>query len=238
MTAPEQTGPGGALAVGAHQSASYISVSKRAVSDVCCRASVVITCPDRVLMPADRNARDVTALLADVGAGVPGAADRLAAVVMKELHRIAEAAMHREVEGHTLQPTELVDEALMRLLGQREASWTSRTQFYAVAAQTIRRILVDHARHRCRVKRDYGVRVTLNEGVAETPGRSVDLIALDDALEQLEALAPRQARVVELRFFGGLDIEETATALQLSPATVKRDWTFARAFLLKTLEAA
>ena len=120
----------------------------------------------------------------------------------------------------------------------REASWTSRTQFYAVAAQTIRRILVDHARHRCRVKRDYGVRVTLNEGVAETPGRSVDLIALDDALEQLEALAPRQARVVELRFFGGLDIEETATALQLSPATVKRDWTFARAFLLKTLEAA
>ena len=181
---------------------------------------------------------DVTVLLADLSAGVPGAADKLAAVVMAELHRIAERAMRREAEGHTLQPTELVDEALVRLFGQRKASWANRAQFYAVASQTIRRILVDHARQRRRLKRDHGVRVTLNEGVAESPERSVDLIALDDALQQLDTLAPRQARVVELRFFGGLDIEETAVALDISPATVKRDWTFARAFLLQQLEAA
>ncbi len=121
---------------------------------------------------------EVTVLLADLSAGVPGAADRLAAVVMAELHRIADRAMRREVDGHTLQPTELVDEALMRLLGQRQASWVNRAQFYAVAAQTIRRILVDHARQRRRVKRDHGVRVTLDDGVAEVAGRSLDLIAL------------------------------------------------------------
>jgi RNA polymerase sigma factor (TIGR02999 family) len=181
---------------------------------------------------------NVTVLLSELSAGTPGAAERLAAVVMAELHRIAERAMRREVDGHTLQPTELVDEALMRLLGQRHATWQNRAQFFAVASQTIRRILVDHARQRGRQKRDHGVRVTLDEQVAEAPERSLDLIALDDALQQLDAMAPRQARVVELRYFGGLDIEETAIALDISPATVKRDWTFARAFLLKTLEAA
>ena len=180
---------------------------------------------------------DVTALLAELRDGVPGSADRLAAVVMHELHRIAEGAMRREVDGHTLQPTELVDEAFVRLVGQRQAAWVNRSQFFAVASQTIRRILVDHARHRQRQKRDHGVRVTLDEQIGEAPERSVDLIALDDALEQLEAVAPRQARVVELRFFGGLDIDETAVALEISPATVKRDWTFARAFLLKSLDA-
>jgi len=181
---------------------------------------------------------EVTQLLAALQAGAPGAAERLAGAVMAELHRIAERAMQREVDGHTLQPTELVDEALVRLIGQRHARWAHRAQFYAVAAQTIRRILVDHARQRRRIKRDHGVRVTLNEDVAEAQDRSVDLIALDDAMQQLDAHAPRQARVVELRFFGGLDIDETASALDISPATVKRDWAFARAFLLKTLDAA
>ncbi len=186
----------------------------------------------------DPSSHELTLLLADISAGVPGAADRLVALVMEELHRIAERAMRREADGHTLQPTELVDEALVRLLGQSQVQWTSRSQFFALAAQTIRRILVDHARSRRRIKRDHGVRVTLDHGVAATPERGLDLIALDDALQQLDTLAPRQARVVELRFFGGLDIDETATALDISPATVKRDWTFARAFLLKTLEAA
>jgi len=181
---------------------------------------------------------EVTQLLAALQAGVPNAAERLARAVMKELHRIAESAMQREVDGHTLQPTELVDEVLVRLIGQRHAHWEHRTQFYAVAAQMIRHILVDHARQRRRIKRDHGVRVTLKEEVAAVPDRSIDLIALDDAMQQLDAHAPRQARVVELRFFGGLDIEETATALDISPATVKRDWAFARAFLLKTLNAA
>lgn len=196
-----------------------------------------------MVSPDKSNARmsddaEVTQLLAALQAGVPGAAERLASAVMAELHRIAERAMQREVDGHTLQPTELADEALVRLIGQRHARWEHRAQFYAVAAQTIRRILVDHARQRRRIKRDHGVRVTLNEAVAEAPDRSVDLIALDDAMQQLDAHAPRQARVVELRFFGGLDIDETATALDISPATVKRDWAFARAFLLKTLDAA
>ncbi len=181
---------------------------------------------------------DVTQLLAALQAGVPNAAERLARAVMTELHRIAEYAMHREVDGHTLQPTELVDEVLVRLIGQRHAHWEHRAQFYAVAAQMIRRILVDHARQRRRIKRDHGVRVTLKEEIAAVPDRSVDLIALDDAMQQLDAHAPRQARVVELRFFGGLDIVETATALDISPATVKRDWAFARAFLLKTLKDA
>lgn len=186
----------------------------------------------------DAPVPDVTLLLGQVRDGVPGAADRLAAIVMHELHRIAERAMRREADGHTLQPTELVDEALVRLLGERKATWENRAQFFAVASQMIRRILVDHARHRRRAKRDHGLRVTLDEQVAEVSERSLDLIALDDALQALERLAPRQARVVELRFFGGLDVDEVAHALDISPATVKRDWTFARAFLLKTLQAA
>ena len=181
---------------------------------------------------------EITAILSEVQQGVPGAADRLAAIVFEDLHRIALAAMRRESPGHTLQPTELVDEAFVRLLGQEQVSWQNRAQFFAVAARTIRRILVDHARRRRRVKRDHGVRITLDEALSAAPERSVDLIALDDALQELDAAAPRQARVVELRFFGGLEIDETAHALGISPATVKRDWTFARAFLLRSLEAS
>jgi RNA polymerase sigma-70 factor (ECF subfamily) len=179
----------------------------------------------------------ITAILAEVQAGVPGAADRLAVIVYDELHRIAERAMRREADGHTLQPTELVDEAFVKLVGQEHANWQNRAQFFAVAAQTIRRILVDHARARRRVKRDHGVRVTLDDAIGESAERGIDLIALDDAMQQLDAAAPRQARVVELRFFGGLEVEEAAAALGISPATVKRDWTFARAFLLRSLEA-
>lgn len=145
--------------------------------------------------------------------------------------------MRREQGGHTLQPTLLVNEAFMRMIGQRDVSWQNRAHFFAIAAQTIRRILVDHARARRRVKRDHGVRVTLDESAAEAPQRSLDLIALDNALTKLDALSPRQARVVELRFFGGLEIEQAATALGISPATVKRDWIFARAMLLRMLEA-
>ena len=183
----------------------------------------------------DSDAQNVTALLRDAQHGVAGAADRLAALVYAELHRIAESAMRRERTGHTLQPTLLVDEAFLRLVGQHESPWRNRAQFFALAAQTIRRILVDHARARRRLKRDHGMRVTLNEDIAAAPERSLDLLALDDALTQLEALAPRQARVVELRYFAGLEVEETAEALDISVATVKRDWTFARAFLLRTL---
>ncbi len=175
-------------------------------------------------------------ILHEVESGVAGAADRLASAVFSDLHRIAQSAMRRENEGHTLQPTELVDEAFVRLIGQNQISWQNRAHFFAAASRTIRRILVDHARHRRRQKRDHGLRVTLDESIAERPDRSIDLIALDEALEQLDAAAPRQARVVELRFFGGLEVDETAHALGISAATVKRDWTFARAFLLRSLE--
>jgi RNA polymerase sigma factor (TIGR02999 family) len=188
-------------------------------------------------MPASPSP-DVTAALAEVQAGAPGAVDRLASLVLAELRRIAEVALRREAVGHTLQPTELVDEAFMRLLGQRRVEWVNRAQFFAVAAQTIRRLLTDHARARRRAKRDHGVRVTLDDSAGVVEPRSIDLIALDDALRQLDALSARQARVVELRFFGGLEVDEVAEALAISPATVKRDWTFARAFLLKSLDDA
>jgi RNA polymerase sigma factor (TIGR02999 family) len=185
--------------------------------------------------PAE-DGTDITLLLQEMQEGLPGAADRLAAVVYNELHRVAMAAMRRENAGHTLQPTLLVDEAFIRLAGQRNANWQNRGHFYALAAQTMRRILVDHARNRARLKRDHGLRVTLDESVAEAPEQSLDVLALDNALNQLDALAPRQARVVELRYFAGLEVEQTAQALGVSAATVKRDWTFARAFLLRALE--
>lgn len=190
----------------------------------------------RQLKSSDPDAQNVTALLQDMQRGVAGAADRLASQVYDELHRIAESAMRREHAGHTLQPTLLVNEAFLRLAGQTDSPWQNRSQFFALAAQTIRRLLVDHARARARLKRDHGLRVTLNESVAEAPERSLDLLALDDALTQLEALSPRQARVVEMRYFAGMEIEDTAAALDISVATVKRDWTFARAFLLRALE--
>jgi RNA polymerase sigma-70 factor, ECF subfamily len=180
---------------------------------------------------------DITVLLHELRAGAPDAAEQLAARVYDELHRIAEGAMRRERPGHTLQPTLLVSEAFLRLVGEQDTAWQNRSHFFAIAAQTIRRILVDHARARQRVKRDFGLRVTLEEGVAEQPERSLDLLALDEALRRLEAAAPRQARIVELRYFGGLEIDETAEALDISAATVKRDWIFARAFLLRELQA-
>lgn len=185
----------------------------------------------------DASAQDITRLLDEVRRGLPGATDQLAARVYDELHRIAVIAMRRESDGHTLQPTELVDEAFLRLIGQRSVAWQNRNQFYALAAQIIRRILLDHARRRRSVKRDHGVRVTLDESLGQEAPDQLDLIALDDALCRLNDLSPRQAQVVELRFFGGLEVEEVAEIMNISPSTVKRDWTFARAFLLQSLDA-
>lgn len=181
---------------------------------------------------------DVTRLLEEARLGGSDAADRLARAVYDTLHRIAVGALRRERDGHTLQPTELVDEAFVRLVNHRATSWVSRSHFYAVAANVTRRILVDHARRRSRLKRDHGVQVTLDDSFGDDRGSSLDLVALDEALQELETLAPRQGRVVELRFFAGLDIDETAEVLGISRATVKRDWSFARAFLLQSLSAA
>lgn len=181
---------------------------------------------------------DVTLLLEEARLGDAGAADRLARAVYDTMHRIAVSALRKERDGHTMQPTELVDEAFVRLVNHRDTSWESRSHFYGVAANVTRRILVDHARRRARVKRDHGVQVTLDNALSDEGGSSLDLIALDQALAELETLAPRQGRVVELRFFAGLDIDATAEVLGTSRATVKRDWAFARAFLLQALSTS
>lgn len=187
---------------------------------------------------ADGASHDVTRLLAELQSGQEGAAEALVPLVYAELHALAVHFMRGERDDHTLQPTVLVHDAYLRLVGQRDTSWQSRSHFFGIAAQAMRRILVDHARRTRAAKRDGGERVTLDESVADRSGRTVDLIALDDALARLAALDPRQARVVELRYFSGLDIEQTAAVLGVSPATVKRDWTFARAFLQRELDAA
>lgn len=146
--------------------------------------------------------------------------------------------MRNERDDHTLQPTALVHEAYMRLMDQRSVSWQNRSHFFGIASQAMRRILVDHARKRRASKRHGGERVTLDESVSAPPVQSLDVIALDSALTRLAELNERQASVVELRFFGGLDIDQTAEALGISPATVKRDWTFARAFLQREMEGS
>lgn len=181
---------------------------------------------------------DITVLLHKLGEGDGEVANELARLVYEELHRIADRAMRYERSDHTLQPTLLVNEAFVKLIGQHKIQWQNRAQFYAVAARAIRRILVDHARARQRLKRDFGLRVTLDPSMAETSDRTLDVLAVDEVLGRLEAAAPRQARVVELRYFGGLEIDAIATALDVSSATVKRDWTFARAFLLRELQTA
>jgi RNA polymerase sigma factor (TIGR02999 family) len=159
-------------------------------------------------------------------------------LVYAELLRIARIRLRGERSGHTLQPTALVNEAWLRLMQQHGADWQSRTQFFAIAAQAMRRILVDHARRRQSDKRNAGVVPVSLEGIEDTaasPMPDQDMLALDAALERLAALDARQARVVELRFFGGLSIEDTAGVLELSPMTVKREWTTARAWLFREI---
>lgn len=198
------------------------------------RAGIVLS--ERDDEPTSKpNEHDVTQLLEELQKGSEGAADRLAPVVYDQLHRIARNALRRERADHTLQPTELVDEAFVALVGQSRVSWQNRSHFFGVASQIIRRILVDHARRKQALRRDHGVQVTLEDVMSDEKGNALDLIALDDALRELEKLAPRQGRVVELRFFAGLDVDETAEVLDVSSATVKREWAFARAFLIQAL---
>ena len=182
-------------------------------------------------------AHDVTRLLHEVQQGREGAEDALVSLVYAELHALASAHMRRERDDHTLQPTALVHEAYMRLMGGSEVPWQGRAHFFGLMSRVMRRILVEHARRKGAVKREGGARVTLDEGLAAAPADSFDVLALDEALGKLAALAERPARVVELRFFGGLDVDETAEVLGVSPATVKRDWAFARAFLQREIEA-
>ncbi len=174
----------------------------------------------------------VTALLKEWSAGDRGALERLMPLVYGELRKLAAAHLKAERGDHTLQPTALVHEAYIRLVGQRSVSWANRAHFYGIAAQMMRRVLVDHARRRLAAKRTPGaLYVDLGEQAAAAPDRAPELLSLDRALTELERLDPRQARVVELRFFAGLSVEETAEVAGVSTATVKREWRTARAFL-------
>jgi RNA polymerase sigma factor (TIGR02999 family) len=180
---------------------------------------------------------DVTTLLDRWNTGDEDALKELIGVVHGELRSLAAAQLRRERHDHTLQPTALVHEVYLRLAGLREMPVTSRRHFYGVAAEAMRRILVDHARQRNAERRGGSdlVRVPLETALNVPLDLRVDFVRVDEALASLRALAPEKARVVELRYFGGLSIDETADAMELSPATVKRYWTFARAWLYRAL---
>ena len=184
---------------------------------------------------------DITLLLQDWRNGEPGALDRLTPLVYDELHLIAARQMSREWRVSMYQTTALVSEAYVKLMGQRNVDWQNRAHFFAIAAQLMRRILVDNARRELRPKHGGDVRkLELDEAPAvASPGMDgVDTLALDDALTKLEALDPAQARVVELRFFGGLTIEEAAEVMRVSPATIKREWAVAKGWLYRELGGA
>ena len=179
---------------------------------------------------------EITALLCEMKLGSQDALARLIPVVYRELRRLAGHYMRDERASHTLQPTALVHEAFLKLVGQERADWQNRSQFIGVAAQLMRRILVDHARGRAAAKR--GAAVTLDDtgfDHAVSIGQIEQILAVDEVLERLAQLDPQQARIVELRYFGGLSVEETAEATGISPRTVKRDWAMARAWLRQEL---
>ena len=163
--------------------------------------------------------------------------DSLLPIVYQELRRLAAGYLRREKPGQTLQPTALVHEAYLRLMKDRPDRWQNRAHFCAIAAHSMRQILIERARARGAAKRGGArQRITLDEGLVAGGDRSIDLLALDEALQRLAELDPEQARLVELRFFGGLTVEETAEAMDISPATVKRHWTVAKAWLTRELE--
>ena len=179
----------------------------------------------------------VTQWLLDLGRGGKQDLDQMLPVVYQELHRLASLYLSREDTGHTLQPTALVHEAYLRLVDQRQVDWRNRAQFFGLAASMMRRILVNHARDRAAGKRGGGAQQVSLSLVEAPSGRpEVDLIALEKALEQLAKLDPRKSRVVELKFFGGLTTEEIAAVLEVSGATVEREWAFARAWLYDAIE--
>jgi RNA polymerase sigma factor (TIGR02999 family) len=182
------------------------------------------------------DSHNITQLLVAWGRGDQAALEALAPHIQQELHRLASHYMAGERPGHVLQATALVNEAYLRLVDWRNVEWNNRAQFFGVAAQMMRRILVDFARSRQRVKRGgQAVEVSLSEAVDAHDAEKIDVIALDDALKSLAELDLRQSRVIELRFFGGLSLEETAEALRVSVGTVRRDWSLARAWLFREL---
>lgn len=179
----------------------------------------------------DEPSNDVTQLLVRWRAGDQSALNDLLPLVYTELRRLAHAYLRKERPGHTLQSAALVHEAYLRLEKRGEVRFENRSHFLAICAQLMRQILVDYARTRATAKRDGGFKLTLEDNVVPAKSRDVNLVALDDALNELGRLDPQQGKVVEMRFFGGLSIEETAQVLGISPATVKRDWATARVWL-------
>jgi len=181
----------------------------------------------------DPNSHQITRLLAAAADNRPEAWNELAPLIYEELRVLAESAMRRERRGHTLQPTALVHEAYARLAGEQAAHFNNRVHFFGAAAQTMRRVLIQYARQRRAAKRG-GLRKAepLDDLLVAFEDRCTDFIALDEALERLAAMDPQQARIVELRFFGGLTVEETAAEMGLSPSSVERGWRVARAWLL------
>ena len=189
-------------------------------------------------MRQEASSNEVTLLLRAWGGGDAQALDRLAPLIYQELHRIARSYMVRERTDHTLQTTALVNEAYVRLVDARQVSWHDRAHFFAVCARAMRRILVDHARSRGYQKRGGGkVLVQFDEACGMALSSDSNLLELDEALDRLSTLDSRKAKVIEMRFFGGLSVEETAEALSISPETVMRDWKLARAWLYRELSA-
>ena len=185
-----------------------------------------------------KSPEGITQLLIDWGEGDQAALERLMPLVYSELRRLAGNYLRRERAEHTLQPTALVNEAYLKLVDQRNARWQNRAHFFGIAAQLMRRILVDHARQRQAVKRggmdQQRLSITSAEAVVKQP--EIDLLALNEALDELARMDPQHSRIVELKFFGGLSIEETAEVLGISHATVERDWKLARAWLRRQLD--
>ena len=182
------------------------------------------------------NREEVTRILEAINAGDRSAVDALIPLVYRELRTMAARFLKREHPDHTLQPTELVNEAYLRLVDPKRVPWQGRTHFFFASAQAMRRILVDHARSKLRKKRGgRPQRVELTESLQISSEREGDVLALDEALEKLEKLDPRQARIVELRFFGGLTVAEVAEAMDLSKRTVEREWAMIRAWLRQEL---
>lgn len=183
-----------------------------------------------------RAENDVTELLLAWSAGDVAARDQLMEVVQEQLHLRAVGQLAREDQPHTLQPTALVNEVYLKLVDRRRVRWQNRAHFFGFAAQTMRRILVDHARTKKAHKRGSGEpEISLDEVGEIGESRSIDVVALDDALRALETRSPRQARIVELRYFGGLTIEETAEVVSVSPSLISQEWTLARAWLYREL---
>ena len=183
--------------------------------------------------------QQITLLLVDWSRGNEFALEQLMPLVYDELRRMARRYMRRQPSGHTFQTTELIHEAYLKIAGQNEHDWQNRAHFFGVAAQAMRHILVDYARSKNSLKRGgLAEKITLEENLVASASRSEEIVALDDALKQLAALDERKSRVVEMKFFGGLNIEEIAEVLKVSPETVKRDWKFARTWLLRELADA